>query len=220
MPAYKDETRNNWYCTFYFEDWNGERKKKMKRGFETKKAAQDWGADGIMTLATDMPMRAVAKACETLGLNGISYETAVKATDKGEMIKAFEAHGVAHPWYYVAPDPAGWPVQKGIWYAPGHDFYAFDIYVFTKDGGFFLPVMEANALFADAGLLYAWNRFIGLLDDCLAYPHVFPTAIPGELGLPAIDGNLCEGIVIKPLIPIYLPDDARVAVKVKRTTAT
>lgn len=69
------------------------------------KAAQDWGADGIMTLATDMPMRAVAKACETLGLNGISYETAVKATDKGEMIKAFEAHGVAHPWYYVAPDP-------------------------------------------------------------------------------------------------------------------
>ncbi len=70
------------------------------------KAAQDWGADGIMTLATDMPMRAVAKACETLGLNGISYETAVKATDKGEMIKAFEAHGVAHPWYYVAPDPA------------------------------------------------------------------------------------------------------------------
>lgn len=42
MPAYKDETRNNWYCAFYFEDWNGERKKKMKRGFETKKAAQDW----------------------------------------------------------------------------------------------------------------------------------------------------------------------------------
>ena len=29
MPAYKDETRNNWYCAFYFEDWNGERKKKM-----------------------------------------------------------------------------------------------------------------------------------------------------------------------------------------------
>ena len=42
MLAYKDETRNNWYCAFYFEDWNGERKKKMKRGFETKKAAQDW----------------------------------------------------------------------------------------------------------------------------------------------------------------------------------
>ena len=42
MPAYKDETRNNWYSAFYYENWNGERKKKMKRGFETKKAAQDW----------------------------------------------------------------------------------------------------------------------------------------------------------------------------------
>ena len=76
--------------------------------------------------------------------------------------------------------------------------------------------MEANALFSDAGLLYAWNRFIAPLNDCLAYPHVFPTAIPGELGLPPIDGNLCEGIVLKPLIPIYLPDGSRVAVKVKR----
>ena len=69
------------------------------------KAAQEFGADGIMTLATDMPMRAVARACEVLGLNGISFETAVKATDKGEMIKAFEEHGVEHPWYFVAKDP-------------------------------------------------------------------------------------------------------------------
>ena len=128
-----------------------------------------------------------------------------------------ELFGGYYPHPDVAPDPVGWPVQKGIWYAPGHDFYAFDIYVFTKDGGFFLPVMEANALFSDAGLFYSWNRFVGLLDDCLAYPHVFPTAIPGELGLPPIDGNLCEGIVLKPLVPIYLPDGSRVAIKVKRS---
>ena len=62
--------------------------------------------DGIMTLATDMPMRGVARACEACGLPGVSYDTAVKATDKGEMIKAFEAHGVAHPWYYIARDKA------------------------------------------------------------------------------------------------------------------
>lgn len=66
--------------------------------------AQDFNPDGIMTLATDMPMRAVAKACEACGLPGVSYETAVKATDKAEMIKAFEAHGVEHPWYFVARD--------------------------------------------------------------------------------------------------------------------
>lgn len=69
-------------------------------------AAKNFGADGIMTLATDMPMRSVAFACEKLGLTGISYDTAVKATDKGEMIRAFAEAGVAHPWYYILKDPA------------------------------------------------------------------------------------------------------------------
>lgn len=63
--------------------------------------ARRFNPDGIMTLATDMPMRAIAKATEMLGLPGISYDTAVKATDKGEMIKAFERHNVEHPWYYI-----------------------------------------------------------------------------------------------------------------------
>ena len=57
--------------------------------------------DGIMTLATDLPMRSLAAATTKLGLPGISYDTAVKATDKGEMIKAFEAAGVEHPWFFI-----------------------------------------------------------------------------------------------------------------------
>ncbi len=69
------------------------------------KAAKEFGADGIMTLATDMPMRSVAYACEKLGLVGVSMDTAVKSTDKGEMIKAFEAAGVEHPWYYIIENP-------------------------------------------------------------------------------------------------------------------
>ena len=109
------------------------------------------------------------------------------------------------------------PVQRGVWYAPGHDFYAFDVFVFTASGGFFLPVPEADSLFSAAGLLYARNLFVGLLDDCLSYPCAFPTQIPAELGLPPLPDNLCEGIVIKPLTPILLPDDTRVAVKVKAT---
>lgn len=66
--------------------------------------AEQFRPDGIMTLATDMPMRAIAKACEACGLPGISFDTAVKATDKGEMIRAFEQYGVEHPWYYIVPD--------------------------------------------------------------------------------------------------------------------
>ena len=63
--------------------------------------AEEFKPDGIFTLATDMPMRSIAAACKRLGLPGISPETALKATDKGKMIKAFEEHCVPHPWYYI-----------------------------------------------------------------------------------------------------------------------
>lgn len=65
------------------------------------KAAEDYRPDGIMTLATDMPMRGVAKSSDRLGLHSIDYETAVKATDKYDMIKAFKEHDVPSPWYYL-----------------------------------------------------------------------------------------------------------------------
>ena len=42
MAAYKDEKMNTWYCQFYYNTWTGERKKKFKRGFSTKKEAQEW----------------------------------------------------------------------------------------------------------------------------------------------------------------------------------
>ena len=63
--------------------------------------AKEFKPDGIMTLATDMPMRGVAKVSDALGLHSISYETAVKATDKYDMIKAFEEHNVPAPWFYL-----------------------------------------------------------------------------------------------------------------------
>ncbi|API94296.1 hypothetical protein BKP57_14830 [Virgibacillus sp. 6R] len=66
--------------------------------------ANDFCADGVITLATDMPMRAIAYTCERLGLTGITYDTSIKTTDKGEMIKAFENNGVDHPWYFILND--------------------------------------------------------------------------------------------------------------------
>jgi len=62
--------------------------------------------DGIMTLATDMPLRSVAAATSLLDLPGIAIETAVKATDKGEMIKVFKDHNVESPWYFIIEHPS------------------------------------------------------------------------------------------------------------------
>ena len=69
------------------------------------KVAETFGPDGIMTLATDMPMRSIAAACERLGLPGLSPDTALRSTDKGEMIKCFAGHGVEHPWYFILKSP-------------------------------------------------------------------------------------------------------------------
>ncbi len=65
------------------------------------KVAEEYRPDGIITLATDMPMRSIAAATTKLGLPGITFDTAIKSTDKGEMMKAFKEHCVATPWYYI-----------------------------------------------------------------------------------------------------------------------
>lgn len=78
------------------------------------KAAEVFHPDGIMTLATDMPMRGVAKASEKFGLYSISYGTALKATDKFEMIKAFKEHGVPSPWFFTVDTLEELKVLEGM----------------------------------------------------------------------------------------------------------
>lgn len=63
-------------------------------------AAKRHHIDGIMTLATDMPIRSVAAVAKELDLIGIDAETAVKATNKAEMRKALKAAGVPIPKFY------------------------------------------------------------------------------------------------------------------------
>lgn len=64
--------------------------------------AQKFKPDGILTVATDMPMRTVAAVADKFNLPAISKDTAFKATDKGAMIEAFKAAGVAHPEFVIA----------------------------------------------------------------------------------------------------------------------
>ena len=56
MPAYKDEQRGTWYCLLYYEDWQGNKKKKQKRGFKTKKEALEWENNYKMSANANMDM--------------------------------------------------------------------------------------------------------------------------------------------------------------------
>lgn len=42
MSATKDSDRNTWTSQFYYTDWQGNKKKKKKRGFATKREALEW----------------------------------------------------------------------------------------------------------------------------------------------------------------------------------
>ena len=67
------------------------------------------------------------------------------------------------------PEMTSIAVCGGITDGPeGKDFYAFDIYVFTAEGGFFLPADEANNLFSTAGIHYTRSLFADLLSEVLA----------------------------------------------------
>lgn len=63
-------------------------------------AAKRHQIDGIMTLATDMPMQAVAAVAKEMNLVGISRDTATKATDKAAMREALKAENVPIPLFY------------------------------------------------------------------------------------------------------------------------
>lgn len=56
MPASKDPKRGTWTAQFYFTDWTGKRTKKCKRGFATKKDAQDWEKHFLLEKSASLDM--------------------------------------------------------------------------------------------------------------------------------------------------------------------
>ncbi|MDR1860573.1 MAG: RNA ligase, Rnl2 family [Bacteroidales bacterium] len=106
-------------------------------------------------------------------------------------------------------------IQKGVFYCPWHDFYGFDLFIHAPETYGYLPVDAVARFFEEGGFLYARTLFEGTLDQCLEYSNAFPSKISEWLGLPPIDGNICEGVVIRPKEPLYLPNGARVLLKNK-----
>lgn len=54
MPAYKDEKKGTWYVSFHYFDWTGKNVRKLKRGFATKRKAQEWEQSFLRTKAASM----------------------------------------------------------------------------------------------------------------------------------------------------------------------
>ena len=122
-----------------------------------------------------------------------------------------ELFGGYYPHDTVEADPTAMKVQKGIYYAPWNDFYAFDL----KINGRFVHYNIFEEIMSKIGFHYAKALYCGPLKECLAYSNEFPTKLPQKLGLPSIQDNICEGVVIKPAMPLFFNNGERVILKNK-----
>ena len=126
-----------------------------------------------------------------------------------------ELFGGGYPHPAITKDDNAKLVQRGIYYSPTNDFYAFDILL---DNNKYLDVETASQLFETFGFIYAKTLFNGSLTDCLAFSNEFKTTIPSEYGLPELDGNICEGVIIRPIQPSFLRTGSRILIKNKNET--
>jgi hypothetical protein len=104
-----------------------------------------------------------------------------------------ELYGGHYPG--VAAVPGASPVQTGIWYCPDIRFALFD--VLTDDGPVWLYA-DVAAVAAEGGADVVPLLARGTRSAVDAVPVRFASRVPARHGLPALDGNLAEGVVLRP----------------------
>jgi len=120
-------------------------------------------------------------------------------------------------------------VQKEIFYSPDVNFICFDILVIDSVDvveeveyikSHYINKLERDRLCEEHDIPYSKTLFRGTLYECLEQSNMFPTTISQRFGLPDIEGNTCEGVVIRPEDNICLPSGERPIIKNKNDKFT
>ena len=136
--------------------------------------------------------------------------------DDLEIILYGELFGGTYPHEDVEAIPGSTKVQKGVFYSPLNNFYAFDM----KVNGRFINTDIFEEIMEEVGIFYAKTLFKGTFEEALQYPNEFQTTLPKRLGLPEIENNVCEGVVIKPTSVKFFGSGDRVILKNKNEKFT
>jgi Rnl2 family RNA ligase len=114
------------------------------------------------------------------------------------------------------------PIQKGVYYTNDIEFMAFDmrirfkLLINDKEFDEFYEPIKFYDILSKFNLPIVDILFKGKLEECLEYSNEFNSTICKKLGLPEIEDNICEGVVIKPYNRNhYLPSGDRVILKNK-----
>lgn len=90
-------------------------------------------------------------------------------------------------------------IQTGVYYTPDIHFYAFDIAIVNETGmKYYLDYESAVSYFTQFEIPYAEPLLIGKFNEALNFNTRINSPIPAQFGLPVLDQNLIEGVVIKP----------------------
>ena len=111
------------------------------------------------------------------------------------------------------------PVQKGVFYSPKLHFYAFDIFVIEEDKQYYVDYEFSLEIFKRVDIFHAEPlEIFDNIDDALKYPIGFNSTIPKKFGLPELEINKAEGIVIKSMtgkfsVKVKIPEFSEVDFK-------
>ena len=106
MPAYKDEHNNTWYVKFYYQNYEGQRKQKLKRGFALKREAESFEREFLQNISYQptMSFRAFYKLFQkdtaprlrehTLQTRGYIYKNRIAPTFDEMVLNAITAKDI------------------------------------------------------------------------------------------------------------------------------
>lgn len=90
-------------------------------------------------------------------------------------------------------------IQTGVYYTPDIHFYAFDIAIVDEYGvKNYLDYESAVSYFVQFGIPHAEPLLIGKFNEALNFNTRINSPVPMQMGLPELEQNLIEGVVIKP----------------------
>jgi len=144
-------------------------------------------------------------------LIAIYNEMKVIFPDCGPISIYGEIYGGSYPHSDVPPVSGCKSVQNGVYYNPSIDFYPFDIMV--EGHGFVTYDVLVSA--CTGRFVFAQPLLRGTFRECFNYDVEFISTLPGLLGLPSIDNNIAEGIVLKPVTSVFSEDGERIIIKKK-----
>ena len=107
-------------------------------------------------------------------------------------------------------------VQRGVSYCNTTKFMAFDLEVDGK----IVDWISAHHVFYHTDVPTVPELFSGTFEECMKIGNEFNSYVPALYDLPALDVNICEGVVIKPNTVRYFNNGSRVILKNKNEKFT